>query len=121
MPPSGSNLEVKVVEGISHLALPTRLDASNARELLDTLRDELGVGHTQLCVNCGKTESIDSTALGVLIQALKRARSQGGDLVLANVGDAVRMVLAITRVDRVCRVFDSEDLAHIALRGVVEA
>jgi anti-sigma B factor antagonist len=118
---SESNLEVKVVEGVSHLALPTRLDASNARELLDTLRNELSSGHTQLCVDCGKTESIDSTALGVLIQALKRARSQGGDLVLANVGDAVRMVLAITRVDRVCRVFDSEELARVALRGSIEA
>lgn len=121
MPPAESNLEVKVVEGISHLALPARLDASNARELLDTLRDELSAGHTQLCMDCGKTESIDSTALGVLIQALKRARAQGGDLVLANVGDAVRMVLAITRVDRVCRVFESEDLARLALRGSVEA
>jgi anti-sigma B factor antagonist len=113
--------ELRLVEGISHLALPQRLDASNARGLLDTLRNELTEGRTQICIDCGKTESIDSTALGVLIQGLKRARAQGGDLVLANVGDAVRMVLAITRVDRVCQVFDNEQAASLALRGRVGA
>jgi anti-sigma B factor antagonist len=113
--------ELRVADGVSYLSLPQRLDASNAKGLLDTLRAELSEGRTQLCIDCGKTESIDSTALGVLIQGLKRARSEGGDLVLANVGDAVRMVLAITRVDRVCRVFDSEQAAGLALGGQVGA
>lgn len=110
-----------MADGVSYLNLPPRLDASNAKSLLDALRSELSEGRTQICIDCGKTESIDSTALGVLIQGLKRARSQGGDLVLANVGDAVRMVLAITRVDRVCQVFDSEHAATVALRGRVGA
>jgi anti-sigma B factor antagonist len=121
MPPSESTPDLRVVDGISYLGLPQRLDASNARGLLDVLRTELSEGHLQICVDCGKTESIDSTALGVLIQGLKRARAQGGELVLANVGDAVRMVLAITRVDRVCKVFETSEAASLALRGQIGA
>jgi anti-sigma B factor antagonist len=119
MPTSESVTELRVVDGISYLVVPQRLDAANARGLLDTLRSELGEGRTLVCIDCGKTESIDSTALGVLVQGLKRARAVGGDLVLANVGDAVRMVLAITRVDRVFHVYDSVHAANIALRGRV--
>ena len=43
---------------------------------------------------------IDSSGLGALIIALKMLRNAGGDLYLCSIAEPVRMLLSMTRMDR---------------------
>ena len=95
----------------TRIRLPERVDVSNARAFVDLVRLELGSGHRWIVVDFAHTQAIDSTALGALIQVHKSLLSNDGVLRLAAVGDGVRRVLAITRVDRVFSIFDSAEAA----------
>lgn len=99
------------------MSLPARVDVSVAREMLEVLEDAVSNADHNLVLDFSKTQAIDSTALGAIVHALKKCRSEAGDLVLSGVGDGVRRVLAITRLDRVMALYDSSDLAAARFLG----
>lgn len=102
-----SEFEVSLLDGIVALQLPGRVDVSNARGFVDTLQSELDKDRIVVVLNFEKTEAIDSTALGAIVQVFKTLRARDGSLSLCNVGSGVRRVLAITRVDRVFPIYDT--------------
>ena len=59
---------------------------------------------------------MDSSALGVIVQGMKRARERDGDLALIGPTGSPRKVLAITALDRVVRIVD--DPTELDLDGV---
>ena len=61
----------------------------------------------RIVVDLARMGFIDSTGLGVLVGALKRARDGGGDLLLATPTSMTTKVLDITGM---CRVFEVVDL-----------
>jgi anti-sigma B factor antagonist len=64
-------------------------------------------------VDLSGTAFIDSSGLGALIAALKKARQAGGDLRIVGPTEQVRTVLGLTNLDRVLRPFDRvEDATH---------
>lgn len=105
------------VSGVLVMHLPARIDVSNAKLMMAALREQIDQGQTLILLDCQLTESIDSTALGALIQVLKRLRSGEGDLALTRVGVGVKRVLAITRVDQVLVVSDTVEDGLVALKG----
>jgi anti-sigma B factor antagonist len=58
---------------------------------------------------------IDSTGLGVLVGAQRRARETGGEVRLAGAAPGVQRVLEVTGLDTVFGVFPSVDDARAAL------
>ena len=64
-------------------------------------------GQHRLVVDLGQVSFIDSSGLGALISGLKSARQAGGDLRIANPGEQARVVLKLTRLDRVLHPYDS--------------
>ena len=54
---------------------------------------------------------IDSTALAILMQGIKRAREMKGDMYLCGLQAPVRMVLELTRLDNIFEIFPSKDKA----------
>jgi len=99
------------------MRLPVRIDVSNTKGMMSALREQIDNGQRRILLDFCQTESIDSTALGALIQVLKRVRSSEGELVLSRVGDGVKRVLAITRVDRVFSVCDTVEEGLVTLKG----
>lgn len=91
--------------------LPSRLDVANAKPLVEAVRSSIEQGNYFYVFDFGGTETIDSTALGAIIQLYKSVKSHDGDLRLCRVGDGVKRVLAITRIDRVFSLFDNIDEA----------
>ena len=71
----------------------------------------------KLVVDLDDVGFLDSTALGVLVGALKRARSEGGDVRIVCTQPRVRKVFEITRLDSAFDLFDSVDEA---VRGAQE-
>ena len=90
---------------VTCVGLPARVDVTNAKHLVDLVRGQMAEGHVQLVLDLSHTITIDSTALGAIVQVFKRLRAADGTLSMAAVGDGVRRVLAITRVDRIFPLF----------------
>jgi anti-sigma B factor antagonist len=59
------------------------------------------VGCRMIVVDLGGVGFIDSSGLGVLMGALRRAREAGGDLRVVSARDAVARVLRLTELDKV--------------------
>lgn len=78
------------------------IDAATSPQLREHLRDAISANPgTVVVVDMGAVEFIDSTGLGVLVGALKRARLDGGDLALVNVQPMVMRIFTVTGLNRV--------------------
>lgn len=93
------------------VSLPVRVDVSVAREMLELLEKAVANSQTNIVLDLKDTQSLDSTALGAIVTVLKKCRAEAGDLVLACVGEGVKRVLAITRLDRVMAVYETRQQA----------
>ncbi len=96
---------VEQLGNVTCIGLPARVDVTNAKAFVDVVRAEIDKDKRQIVLDLSHTEAIDSTALGAIVQIFKSLRARDGELSMAGVGDGVRRVLAITRIDRVFPLF----------------
>ena len=101
-------------QGWSVVALSGEIDMATSPELRERLHALLGEGRSNLVIDLDEVGFIDSTALGVLIGTMKRARAAGGDVRLVCTQPRVAKVLEITRLDQAFATYTSVD-------GAVEA
>lgn len=83
-----------------------------APQLQDLLQDVVGGGARQVVVDFAEVAFMDSSGLGVLVDALKRLRDKGGRLCLAAVQEPVRNVLVLSTVDQVMDVYSTVEAAE---------
>ena len=102
--------EVAVVELIGEADVYTSYLAKEAMLKL------LEAGSRHLIVDLTGADYLDSTALGLLVGMLKRARERAGSVRLVNPKPQVRKVFEITRLDQVFPVFASEAEAIAAVK-----
>ena len=98
--------------GVSILRLVGRFDARETapvRQWFDT------DSSNQIIVNLSEVNFLDSSALSVLVQEMKRRRERGGDLLLAGLLQPVRIIFELTRLDRAFRIAASEEDAFSML------
>jgi len=89
--------------GVAVLTVNGSMDPYSAPDIRNTLTDMLNDGRHRQVVDLRGVAFLDSTGLGVLVGALKRARARGGDLVLVvDMDSAAGRVLRITGV---CKAF----------------
>jgi len=82
------------------------LDASNSGGLKEELKP-IVAQHKRLVLDLGQVEFVDSSGLGALLSALRQANSLGGDIKLAQLSRAVRVVVELTRMHRIFEIFES--------------
>lgn len=111
-----SDVEVERIDGISVVHMPRRVDVNNTRSFIDVVRKEMSTGQNRVVLDLELTETIDSTALGAVVQLFKSLRASEGSLRIARTSEGVRRVFAITRLDRVFETFDTLDAALEASR-----
>ena len=78
------------------LSVSGELDAYTAPQLRKMLDEVLDGSVSRVVVDLKSTSFIDSTGLGVLVGAARKARSQEGELVLDSPVKSVHRVLQIT-------------------------
>jgi len=88
--------ESRVAENVSVLKIGGEIELSNAAQLREALMGAAEAGHAGLVVDLAGVSFIDSTGIGVLVGALKRAREHGSTFVLAGAQRRVRRVFEIT-------------------------
>ncbi|MTV24915.1 STAS domain-containing protein [Nitriliruptoraceae bacterium ZYF776] len=79
------------------------VDVATAPQLRSTLQEVQFGGAPRLVIDLDAVEFLDSFGLGVLVGAVKRARSQDADLALRVTRDRLRHLLEVTRVDTIVR------------------
>ena len=86
------------------------LDIATAPELRDCLAKVIGDG-ARIVVDLEAVGFLDSAGLGILVGALKRARTAGGELELVCTSRDVLKPLEITGLDRVFTIHPGRDVA----------
>jgi anti-sigma B factor antagonist len=106
---------VEMVNGVPVVAAPEEIDITNADELRAALLESAARGPGSFVVDLTRTQFCDTSGLHALVGAHKRARAEGGDLLLVTAGAAVLRIFAITGLDQVFPSFTSleEALAQI--------
>jgi anti-sigma B factor antagonist len=87
------------------LAVEGELDLSTSPRFREALVD-LVDGAERAAIDLRAVTFMDSTALGVIVAAMKRARERGGELALIGPSGSPRKVLSITALDQIMRIVD---------------
>lgn len=86
------------------ITLGGELDAFSSRHLRHRLDAVIEAGRSDLVIDLAALDFIDSTALGVLVGALRQARLHGGDVRLRGVTAVARRVFDVTGLSQVFNV-----------------
>jgi anti-sigma B factor antagonist len=103
--------EVSEVAGWTIVSIYGELDVATAPSLRERLIALVGDGATKLVLDLEGVDFLDSTGLGTIISALKRARTHGGDMRLVCTQARIRRLFEITGLDRAVPLLPSLDVA----------
>jgi anti-sigma B factor antagonist len=93
------------------LAVRGEIDLFTAPELKQVLAEAIEGGRIRIIVDLTDTTFLDSTALGVLIGAVKRLRSRDGALAIVNVDDNIAKTFEITGLDQIFTIVPTREEA----------
>ncbi|MBP6963419.1 MAG: STAS domain-containing protein [Armatimonadetes bacterium] len=98
-------------EKASAISLEGEVDVFTAPLLKQQIISLLDDGVTDITVDLGAVEYLDSTALGVLIGGLKRLRERDGTLSLVIPNPRIRRIFEITGLDKIFDIYQTQDEA----------
>lgn len=87
------------------ITLGGEVDVYTAPRLKDALVEQLESGCTDMVVNLDGVGFIDSSGLGVLVGALRRAKENGGSVRLVCSRENILKIFRITGLDKVFPIF----------------
>jgi len=87
------------------------IDLFSAPELKQVLAEAIEAGRIRIVVDLTATTFLDSTALGVLIGAVKRLRSRGGAMAIVSVDENIAKTFEITGLDQIFTILATRDEA----------
>ena len=105
-------VDIERLEGQVAVVTPEgRLDLASASEFKQVLNDAVNAGDRILVVDLSKVPFVDSSGLGALISGMKATRLAGGDLRIAQVGEQARLILELTTLDKVMKLYSTVEEA----------
>jgi len=98
------NVDIVVVE------LKGQLDAFESTDVRALLTGEIEAGRCRIVIDLSAIEFVDSAGLAALVQAMKRARENGGDVRIVQPIDPVAYrVFELTKFDQVFTIGSSSE------------
>lgn len=98
------DIEVKEVGKVTIVAPRGDVDMAVADEVRLRLTGLVDRGRGRLVLDLGAVMYIDSSGLGALVAAMKHARAAGGDVKVCALGNDVRSLFEMTRLNKVLSV-----------------
>lgn len=98
-------LNANQINEIKILEISGSFDIYTAAEVRTWIEQSTSEPPANIIVDLTEVDFIDSTALATLVQGMKWARENNGDIRLSGLQRPVRMVLELTRLDKVFEIF----------------
>ena len=112
---TGLEIRHRLEDDVLVVAVSGELDLYTAPELRSLLLGAINDGRTAVVLDLRETTFLDSTALGVIIAAMKALRVRSGRLVLVNDRTSITKTLTITGLDHLLAVETAvEDAVRVA-------
>jgi anti-sigma B factor antagonist len=100
------------IDGERHVvAVRGDLDLFTASQLKEVFARAIKAGRIRIIVDLAETTFLDSSALSVLMGALKRLRSRGGALAIVNLNENLTRIFKITALDQIFTILPTRDAA----------
>ncbi|BDI32992.1 hypothetical protein CCAX7_50430 [Capsulimonas corticalis] len=96
--------------------LKGEIDLHTCGAFRDTLRDLIENKRYDVVINLADVPYLDSAALGVLVDAVRRVREHDGSISLVATTPFVRRAFEITRLVKIFQLFDDEASALAEIR-----
>jgi anti-sigma B factor antagonist len=103
--------EVSEIAGWTVVNVWGELDVATSPTLRETLIRLVSQGSNKLVLDLEGVDFLDSTGLGTIISALKRARTHGGDLRLVSTQARITRLFEITGLDKAVPLLPTLDAA----------
>jgi anti-sigma B factor antagonist len=103
-------------DGIPVVRLKGEIDLHTCPELRATLSRLMEDGKHRIILDLAEVPYLDSAALGVLVDAVRKARENGGGIFLVQVTPFVQRAFEITRLIKIFQVHPSVEDARRAAR-----
>ena len=114
------NVEVQSLDGDAQaVALTGELDQATAEDLRTPLQQTIEAGTSALMIDMSDCGFIDSTGLGVIVEAWKDLRARNGEgaaLSICCPAAEVRRLLEVTGLDQEIEIRDTRDEAIAVLK-----
>lgn len=107
-------------EGLFTISLSGNLIGKQQADEIFSQLKETSVTYS-LAIDMGEMEYMNSTGLSVLINLLTQTRSQGGEVVIANVPEKINKLLIITKLNSVFNIAENIEEAKKQLQKVNES
>lgn len=109
--------EEQLANGAHVVAVAGEVDIFTAPDLKRTITQAIEGGTRLLVIDLTQTRFLDSTALGVLIGAVKRLRPLDGRLAIVNTEPSTAKTFQITGLDRIFTIVETREAALEAVSG----
>lgn len=103
--------EVSEIAGWTVVSVYGEIDVATSPALREVLIGLVGDGSANLVLDLDNVDFLDSTGLGTIISALKRARTHGGDLRLVCTQGRITRLFEITGLDKAVPLLPTVDAA----------
>jgi anti-sigma B factor antagonist len=103
--------QVSEIAGWTVVSIYGEVDVATSPQLREQLIQLVGEGRTRLVLDLEGVDFLDSTGLGTIVSALKRARTHGGDLRLVCTEARITRLFEITGLDKAVPLHPTLDAA----------
>jgi anti-sigma B factor antagonist len=114
------NVEVQSLDGgVRAVSITGELDQATADKLRAPLRETIEAGTSAIVIDMTDCGFIDSTGLGVIVEAWKDLQARNGDSAAISIccpATEVRRLLEVTGLDQAIEIRDTRDEAIAALK-----
>ncbi len=93
---------------VFNFIIPKDLTIENSNDYWHFLKTLADGGAQKINLNMAKTEYIDSSGLGMIINITKLIRSNSGDLILSSVSKEIMTILNVVNLPEFVKIFNSE-------------
>lgn len=115
-PIGGYSMEIKSIDDLEIVTIPTRFDAYAAHDVEATFKDLVGKGTRRIICDFSQTEYVASAGLRVLLGTAKNLQKQEGLLVLCSLGAYVREIFDTAGFTQIFKIYASTDEAIRSLQ-----
>ena len=102
-------------EDVLILGAKGELDVYSAHDFKDPLMEAVSEKQRKIVIDLSKVTFIDSTGLGILVNAAKHLRSHNGKMVLVIKEDGIDQVFRITKLDQIFKIYQTQEEAIASL------